>query len=783
MVNKTFTIIAISLLIISYSVIGQTKKQFNIELKKDTQNTLLKYGPQREGKIVEGEFLEYTLLNGGYFSLGTSAGNSNHLLDNNCQLTFGHPYSLTSFIKIFNDGKWYNPSDDFELLDYSFHTDGDTLRIKFSDPNNYEVIFSIFENNSPNVIRLSVAVKNLSLTEENFNAAFVFDPALGKWGDGFLFINNQAISSKTVINEILSEDQIFIRERQGAAYGISHRLAFKENSVKQMSVANWREIAQIDEQNNYPDEIYDLALSIISNDTSLQSDSSFVFEMDIELLTPNFGDVFVRADIPTEFSIENNLLFPQNPNLFFELFNSSNNTFTNIKMKAVIPFLEIDTQTRNSINVNSNGVGYTNLGITINELYEDAVFPIEIKCLNNDQQIDSFIRNMFIPATPISDTGLVVVIDSLIQNHPKMGFRFNVKNEENGAFILNLKNRNLFLYQNEQRVEDFELMKDVGEGVTDIDIVFVLDVTGSMSNEIDQVKSNIIEFAESLEQEGYNYNLGLVTFLDVVENVYQFTSDVHEFQSWVGEQQAHGGGDYTENSLDALMEAAQMPFRESSNRIIIWITDANYHVNNTVTSLSVNEVTNALLLQGIAVHCIGNPVEQVNFYEQITIPTGGDYFSIEGNFRDILLDISKLQYVTDYLLVFNSDLELNEINSLKLEVHYAGLGGFAKTVLQIPAIAKKYFSVSCYPNPFNPITNISIAKQATEEGVIEIFDILGQRVKSITVPQGTTHFQYQWNAHSDNQNRLSSGVYILSVRIFNEHELVNSNSIKMMLLK
>ena len=73
------------------------------------------------------------------------------------------------------------------------------------------------------------------------------------------------------------------------------------------------------------------------------------------------------------------------------------------------------------------------------------------------------------------------------------------------------------------------LKKDRSSGVDAADIVFVLDVTGSMGDEIDGVKNHIVEFADSLSYRGIDFRLGMVTFLDVIENVYPFTRDVSSF--------------------------------------------------------------------------------------------------------------------------------------------------------------------------------------------------------------------------------------------------------------
>ena len=76
----------ITLLLLFLSCIsqfGQSKKVFDVELKDHLQEGLYKHGPEREGKTLEGENLEYSILNGGYFTFGTSSSYSENSLDQN----------------------------------------------------------------------------------------------------------------------------------------------------------------------------------------------------------------------------------------------------------------------------------------------------------------------------------------------------------------------------------------------------------------------------------------------------------------------------------------------------------------------------------------------------------------------------------------------------------------------------------------------------------------------------------------------------------------------------
>ena len=67
-----------------------------------------------------------------------------------------------------------------------------------------------------------------------------------------------------------------------------------------------------------------------------------------------------------------------------------------------------------------------------------------------------------------------------------------------------------------------------------VDVVFVFDTTGSMQDEIDVVKQRCIAFAEGLESKGRDYRLGLVTFWDTIQGVYNsdrtLTDDVGVFR-------------------------------------------------------------------------------------------------------------------------------------------------------------------------------------------------------------------------------------------------------------
>ena len=70
-----------------------------------------------------------------------------------------------------------------------------------------------------------------------------------------------------------------------------------------------------------------------------------------------------------------------------------------------------------------------------------------------------------------------------------------------------------------------------------------------------------------------------------------------------------------------------------------------------------------------------------------------------------------------------------------------------------------------YPNPFNPITNISYDIPMAIDVKIEIFNIMGQSVKILanTFHQPGVH-KIQWDASNDAGQPVSAGMYIFTIR-------------------
>lgn len=138
------------------------------------------------------------------------------------------------------------------------------------------------------------------------------------------------------------------------------------------------------------------------------------------------------------------------------------------------------------------------------------------------------------------------------------------------------------------------------------DIVFVLDVTASMGNQIDGLKGGIGTFARDLAAAKVDARFGCVAFRDLDEGQpsqaltfkgAQFTDDAGAFRDAVATLRATGGGDDPESSLEAITEAAGFDFRKGATRTLILITDAAPKIRGR--GVSVKSTAGALTAQKI----------------------------------------------------------------------------------------------------------------------------------------------------------------------------------------
>jgi hypothetical protein len=118
-----------------------------------------------------------------------------------------------------------------------------------------------------------------------------------------------------------------------------------------------------------------------------------------------------------------------------------------------------------------------------------------------------------------------------------------------------------------------------------VDIVFVLDTTGSMLWAIDGVRAGIEAFLDTLEGFNIDARVGGIEFGDEVRTNVPI-GDLPAFREWLEHMTATGGGDTPESPLDAIEVANGFSYRTGALHYMIVITDTGMHERSDGTDCS-----------------------------------------------------------------------------------------------------------------------------------------------------------------------------------------------------
>jgi hypothetical protein len=125
----------------------------------------------------------------------------------------------------------------------------------------------------------------------------------------------------------------------------------------------------------------------------------------------------------------------------------------------------------------------------------------------------------------------------------------------------------------------------VSASASNLDIMFVVDATGSMSDEINYLKTELADVLNRADNQiSGSLRYGSVFYRDFgdayVTKVNSFTNSKSDVVSFVNQQNADGGGDYPEAVEEAMKAAVQQNWSSQAKaRIIFLVLDAPPHNN------------------------------------------------------------------------------------------------------------------------------------------------------------------------------------------------------------
>ena len=257
-------------------------------------------------------------------------------------------------------------------------------------------------------------------------------------------------------------------------------------------------------------------------------------------------------------------------------------------------------------------------------------------------QADSLKKATIISARSTRPERVSIEIRSVdISHYPTANVIVDAR-DSSGAYFPGLKKSDLVLYQDGLPVNISAIEAISANNSVPVDIVFVVDQTGSMRQEVNEVKTNIFEFTQRLSVRGVDYRLGLITFSDRIERRKELTEDVNTFISYIDNITIGGGGDNPENALEGLSEGTTLRFRRSAQRIFILITDAPYHQKDDrgdgKTEFTTKAMYEFLKRNNIRLFAITPP--RFGGYTEMTHATFGKQFDIVQDFSSILDEFS-----------------------------------------------------------------------------------------------------------------------------------------------
>jgi hypothetical protein len=164
------------------------------------------------------------------------------------------------------------------------------------------------------------------------------------------------------------------------------------------------------------------------------------------------------------------------------------------------------------------------------------------------------------------------------------------------------------------------------------DVVLLIDVTGSMTGTIDNIKTNLINVISAVSGVQPNAKFAVASFGDFKDsNRFQvnqdLTSDPVALQNAVNSLKAELGDDEPEDWINALFELSNgaVTFRAGSSRIIVLVGDAPSHEPSNGHTLSGDTIAalNGKTIRVIGVNVGNKHLDQLGQATKVTTATGG----------------------------------------------------------------------------------------------------------------------------------------------------------------
>lgn len=229
--------------------------------------------------------------------------------------------------------------------------------------------------------------------------------------------------------------------------------------------------------------------------------------------------------------------------------------------------------------------------------------------------------------------------------------------DKNGDLVSGLTLRDFFA--KESYIKLISLKEQLNNYKYPIDIVFIIDQTGSMTDNIQSLKNNIEIFLQRLEAANIDWKLGLIVYGDVITKKIELSKDISTFKNNLPNSLS-GGAEVAE---DAIYTSTSFNFRTNTQKIAILCTDE--FVFQGYSEVEDCKMIQTLIRKGVRLFQVLPKKE--NNSEFLSLLTQGRTYNLSEKFEDILSNIS--EYLTNFYYIDYYEIPAEQKNQMDVDIN------------------------------------------------------------------------------------------------------------------
>lgn len=186
-----------------------------------------------------------------------------------------------------------------------------------------------------------------------------------------------------------------------------------------------------------------------------------------------------------------------------------------------------------------------------------------------------------------------------------------------------------------EQADNIDTSRPRGTGTTGVDVVYVIDTTGSMGYQIQQAKAFARQSAEQVKE--MNGRVALVAYRDAGDNytariLSGLQSDQTDFLMQLDALDVSGGGDWYEATLHALMTAFNgLDWKNGATKAAVVLTDAPFHNPDKVDGSTIATVAKrSLEIDPVNVYPVVS-AGIADYYQELAAKTTGQVIPDTGD--------------------------------------------------------------------------------------------------------------------------------------------------------